>query len=359
MTASRNGRPRRAADQAAGSPAADERRVTIQDVAREAGVSMSAVSKVLRDAYGVSDSMRAKVNSAIETLDYRPNASARAMRGRSYTLGVMLVEMSSPFQSQVVDGISQEVAPTPYQEVLIASGTAPERQKRCIEALVDRQVDGLIVIAPWTSTEWLEKLGARMPMVVLARHGGATNFDTVVNDDFEGARLMVDHLVAAGHRRIVHTGPTAGGLTRPFVLSHTVRRDGYEDAMRRHGLEPDVIVAEYTEEGGYAAACEALDRPVPPTAIFAGADISALGALRAAEERGVRVPEDLSVAGYDNIYASTIGRVSLTTIDQSAHLTGARSARLLLERIKGRTQPVQYMIAPRLIARSTTAPPRQ
>jgi len=125
--------------------------------------------------------------------------------------------------------------------------------------------------------------------------------------------------------------------------------------MRRHGLEPDVIITSYSEEGGYEAARQALSRPVRPTAIFAGADIAALGVLRAAEELGLRVPEDLSVAGYDNIYMSTIGRISLTTIDQSAQLTGSRSARLLLERIDGRTRPVHYLIAPRLMARATTA----
>jgi LacI family transcriptional regulator len=339
-----------------GSPASDGRRVTIQDVAREAGVSVSAVSKVLRDAYGVSDRMRAKVTTAIESLGYRPHAGARGMRGRSYTVGVMLIELSSPFQPQIVDGITAELESTPFQEILIAGGMSPERQKRSIEALVDRQVDGLIIIAPWMDHQWLETLGAGLPTVVIARHGGAANFDTIVDDDSEGARLMVDHLVQLGHRRILHTSQPSGGLERPHVLSHTPRLDGYEHAMRRHGLEPDVIVTSYTEQGGYEATREALARPTPPTAIFAGADIAALGVLRAAEERGLRVPQDLSVAGYDNIYISTIGRVSLTTIDQSATLTGSRSARLLLERIEGRTQPVHYLIAPRLAARATTAP---
>jgi len=333
----------------------DARRVTIQDVAREAGVSVSAVSKVVRDAYGVSDGMREKVTAAIDALGYRPHTGARAMRGRSYTVGVMLIELSSPFQPQIIDGITAELEHTPYQEILIAGGPSPERQKRSIEALIDRQVDGLIVIAPWMEQAWLEKLGASLPTVVLARHGGSGTFDTIVDDDFEGARLMVDHLVALGHRRIVHTSQPSGGLERPYVLSHTPRLDGYEETMRRHGLEPDVIVTSYSEEGGYQAARQALARPVPPTAIFAGADIAALGVLRAAEELGLRVPEDLSVAGYDNIYMSTIGRISLTTIDQSAQLTGSRSARLLLERIDGRTQPVHYLIAPRLMARGTTA----
>jgi LacI family transcriptional regulator len=167
----------------------------------------------------------------------------------------------------------------------------------------------------------------------------------------------VDHLVGLGHRRIAHTSMPAGGLKRPFVLSHTARQDGYEQAMLRHGLTPDVITTFFSEDGGYRAAVEALSRPEPPTAIFAGADIAALGVLRAAEERGLRVPDDLTVTGYDNIYVSTIRRVSLTTVDQSGQMTGSVSARLLLERLEGRSQPVRYVVAPRLVPRATSGPP--
>ncbi|MEU8147673.1 LacI family DNA-binding transcriptional regulator [Nonomuraea sp. NPDC048901] len=331
--------------------------MTIHDVAREADVSMSAVSKVVRDAYGVSPEMREKVTAAIEKLGYRPHAGARGMRGRSYTIGVMLTELTSPFQPEIVQGITGELETSPFQEILIAGGTTPERHQRSIEALVDRQVDGLILIQPWTSQAWLEQLASRLPTVVIARHGHTSVYDTVVDDDHAGARLMVDHLVALGHRSIAHISAPSQDLPEPFILSHTARCQGYVKAMRRHGLEPYVIESTYSEEGGYRAAAEALAGPTPPTAIFAGADIAALGVLRAAEERGIRVPEDLTVTGYDNIYVTTIGRISLTTIDQSGNLTGASSARLLLERLDGRTQPVNYVVAPRLMARHTSAPP--
>ena len=339
-------------------PAQSSRRVTIQDVASEAGVSVSAVSKVLRDAYGVSPRMRANVTAAIERLGYRPHAGARGMRGRSYTIGVMLTELSSPFQPLLVQGIADELEPTPFQEILVSGGgVVPERQQRAVEALVDRQVDGLILIAPWMSTPWLEKLGVDVPTVVIARHGGGDNFDTVVDDDFEGAGMMVDHLVELGHDRILHTSQPSGGLKRPFVLSHTARCDGYVHAMKGHGLDPDIIVTSYREEGGYLAALEALTRPTPPTAIFAGADIAALGVLRAVEERGLAVPADLTVTGYDNIDTSAIGRISLTTVDHAGHLIGAMSAKLVLERLNGRIEPVHHVVAPRLIVRKTSAAP--
>ncbi|MFG6201988.1 LacI family DNA-binding transcriptional regulator [Nonomuraea sp. JJY05] len=338
--------------------APESRRVTIQDVAKVAGVSVSAVSKVLRAAYGVSPQMRQRVTEAIDALGYRPHAGARAMRGRSFTIGVLIADLASPFQREIAGGIGAELDPSPYQEVLIGGGPSAARQRRGVEALVDRQVDGLVLVAPWMETSWLEALGARIPTVVVARHGGGDSFDTIVNDDHEGARLMVDHLVGLGHRRIVLTGHPAMGLTSPHVLAHTARCEGYAAAMRRHGLEPDVVETSYTEEGGYEAALLALAGREPPTAVFAGADIAALGVLRAAEERGLHVPGRLSVTGYDNTFVSTIGRVALTTIDQSGHRTGSIGARLLLERIEGRRRPVHYIIAPRLMPRATSGRPR-
>jgi LacI family transcriptional regulator len=333
------------------------RRATIQDVARAAGVSVSAVSKVLRNAYGVSPEMRAKVGAAIQELGYRPHAGARTMRGSSYTVGVVLVSLDTPFHPEVAQGVSDALEETPYQDIIVAAGPSAERQKRSIEALLDRQVDGLVLVAPWLDVPWLEELAARIPTVTVALHGPGVNFDTVVDDDHLGARMTVDHLVALGHRRILHTSMPPGGPKPPFQSSQSARQDGYRQAMLHHGLEPDVISTWYSEEGGHLAAVEALSRAEPPTAIFAGADIAALGVLRAAQERGLRVPEDLTVTGYDNIYVSTIDRVSLTTVDQSGSMTGAVSARLLLERIEGRSQPVRYVVSPRFVPRSTSGAP--
>lgn len=344
-------------DAASATPAGG-RRATLHDVAHAAGVSVSAVSKVVRGAYGVSPDMQARVTAAIEELGYRPDYGARAMRGRSYTVGVVLVELTSPFQTEVAQGISDELEATPYQDVIVTAGTSPERQERSIEALLDRRVDGLVLVAPWLDVAWLEEVAKIVPMVTVALHGSPKNFDTVVDDDRLGARLMVDHLVAAGHRRIVHTSMPPAGSGGSFVLSHTARREGFEQAMRDHGLEPDVIETWYSEEGGHRAAQRALDRDHPPTSIFAGADIAALGVLRAAEERDLQVPEDLTVVGYDNIYISTINRVSLTTVDQSGHLTGATSVQFLLERINGRTEPKQSVVSPKLVIRGTSGPAR-
>jgi LacI family transcriptional regulator len=205
---------------------------------------------------------------------------------------------------------------------------------------------------------WIEKVAETVPVVAVALHGPASNFDTVVHDHRVGTQLVVDYLADAGHRRIVHTSMPPADVGEGFMLSHTATRLAFEQAMRRRHLQPDVIETWYDEQGGYQATRQAFDSAQPPTAIFAGADIAALGVLRAAEELGLRVPEDLTVVGYDNIYTSTINRISLTTVDQSGQLTGQASTRLLLERIDGgRSTPKQYVLAPRLITRGTSGPP--
>lgn len=278
------------------------------------------------------------------------------MRGKTYTIGIVLVDYLSQFQPEIAQAIAEHVQDGPYQGIIIPAGRDSARQQRAVEAMMDRNVDGLILIAPQTPTEWLEALGQKIPLVVVARHGGGRHFDTVVDDEYYGAGLVVDHLVNLGHKNIAHTSHPAEGLKEPHVLSQTARQLGYRRAMEKYGLEPRVIETSFTEEGGYAAAQVLLGADQRPTAIFAGADIAALGALRALEERGLSVPRELSLCGYDNTYLAGVGRISLTTVDQSAPETGAVSASLLLERIDGRTDPVHQIIRPALKLRNTTAP---
>src|SRR3954454_1135991 len=183
----------------------EARRATIEDVAQSAGVSVSAVSKVVRNAYGVSPRMREKVTRTIEELGYRPHTGARGMRGRSYTIGVMLVALDTPFQVEVAGAINESLADTPYQDIMVTGGFDAERQKKAVKALIDRQVDGLVLMAPLIDVGWIEKVAVSTPTVVVALHGKSKHFDTVVDDDYRGAESMVDHLVGLGHRRIVHT----------------------------------------------------------------------------------------------------------------------------------------------------------
>ncbi|WP_022867270.1 LacI family DNA-binding transcriptional regulator [Schaalia vaccimaxillae] len=333
-------------------------RATIKDVAAEAGVSVAAVSKVLRSAYGVSDQMRERVTTAIDKLNYRPRAGARAMRGHSYSIGVILVDFSSPFQFEIAQAIADELENTDYHDLIVNGRLDPDRYAKRLEELIDLQVDGLILVAPRLDEKLLARFSRTLPIVTIALHGAASSFDTVVTDEALGARLMIDHLAGLGHERIAHITMPSTTTEQNFKLSHTARLQGYTDAMEAHGLTPDVITTAYSESGGFDAVHRVTKRKHPPTAIFAGADSAAFGALRAADELGLHVPDDLSITGYDNVHTAGLSRVSLTTIDESGIQTGQIAIRLLLERIDGRKDSVHEVITPRLVARSTSGPAR-
>lgn len=341
-------------------PPASPRRVTIVDVARHAQVSTTAVSKVLRNAYGASPEMRAKVRRAIEELGYRPLAAARGLRGQTYTIGVMLPDIRNPFFPEILDGITGCLADTDYQ-VLLGPGCNGEKEEaRVTEAMIDRGMDGLVLVAPVSSRGHLEQVAGAVPTVVVGRHGRSALYDTVGDDDVAGASLVVQHLAELGHRRIAHIEHHETDPTRSVEMPNAQRADGYRQAMRNLGLdeEIDVVSTSYTQQGGYAGAKELLARPQRPTAVFAGADIVAMGVLEAVAEAGLSVPGDLSVAGYDNTTFAALGPISLTSVDQAGGEIGRNAARLLLERIANRGKPsVQVKLSPTLVTRRTTAAP--
>ncbi|WP_327584000.1 LacI family transcriptional regulator [Nonomuraea sp. NBC_00507] len=340
--------------------AARGRRITIADVASRAQVSTTAVSKVLRNAYGVSAAMRDRVRAAIDELGYRPRNAARAMRGHTFTIGVLLPHISNPFFAEILDGLMTQLGGTDYQAILVQGGKDPEGERRAIDALVDRQVDGILMIAPLGSKGELEEVAAGTPTVVLGPHEKSALYDSVHDDDEAGAELVVRHLIALGHRRIAHIGQRDASRGRPGALLHTIRERTYRRVMAEHGLAGEIAVAAtaYTEEGGHAAARVLLAREPRPTAIFAGADLAAFGALAALYEAGLAVPADISLAGYDNTRMSGLAHISLTTVDQDGTIMGRTAGRLLLERIQGRTAAVDFSLTPTLVPRRSTAPCR-
>ncbi|RSM91872.1 LacI family transcriptional regulator [Kibdelosporangium aridum] len=335
--------------------------MTIVDVAKHAQVSTTAVSKVLRNAYGASPAMREKVQQAIAELGYRPRAAARGMRGQTYTIGVMLPDIRNPFFPEILDGISERLRGTDYHVLLGPGGCDDEEaETEVTDAMIDRGMDGLILVAPVSPRARLEHIAGIVPTVVVGRHGHSARYDTVVDDDIAGAELVVNHLADLGHRRIAHIDHLETDPDRLAEMPNAIRSDGYRQAMRARGLvdEIDVVSTSYTQEGGYLGAQKLLARPVLPTAIFAGADIVAMGVLHALAEAGFSVPDDISVAGYDNTTFAALGLISLTSVDQAGRQIGSNAARLLLDRIADRQTPAAHVkLSPTLIARSTTAPP--
>jgi DNA-binding LacI/PurR family transcriptional regulator len=333
------------------------KRATISEVAEAAGVSRAAVSKVLRNAYGLSDEMRRKVNEAMSALNYRPQTAARGLRGSTYTLGVIMPDIRNPFYPDILDGIVHALEGTPYQPLLGVRLTADRSESVLIDTMMDRKLDGFIMIAPLLSHSYLANLAKYVPTVIIGRHDREGGFDTVNNDDEMGAHVIVDHFVGLGHKRIAHVS-----MEKLFEASETnppaIRLKGYLDAMARHGLEECATVRETTHLGGVEhdrqTIVNLLKLPDRPTAVFAWMDSIAFAVMSAASDLGLKIPHDLSVAGYDNSRICSLSQLSLTSIDQSAHLLGEKSAQLLVERIEGRTEDVNFIVPPKLVARGST-----
>lgn len=316
-------------------------------------MSKSLVSLVMRGSPQVSDERRRAVLRAADALGYRPNAVARSLvRKRSAMIGVILSDLHNPFFAEVVDGIEEEALAADYHALFSTGGRRADGESVAIEKLLQLRTDGLILASIVLPAREILAAAATAPVVLVARPSRWREVDSVTNDDRAGAKLAVEHLVALGHRSIAHIdgGRGAGAASR---------RTGYLEAMRRHGLAGSSTVAggDYTEEGG-ARGVAALLRGNVPTAIFVANDLAAVGALQALAEHGLRVPDDVSLVGYDNTALAALGHINLTTVDQPRRDMGATAVRLLLERLdEGRSRARHLVVAPNLVVRGTTGPP--
>lgn len=335
-------------------PQTTKAKVTIRTVAQDAGVSVAAVSKVLRDAYGVSDALRARVLKSIETLGYRPNMAARGMRGKTKTVGILLVEMSNPFLTDVIAGIDRTLKAQNYR-TMIGVGEAEEQlETSLIETMIDFQMDGLILVSPHLGSAPMARAAGGIPMVVIGHHEPVSQaFDTVNSDDRASARLAVDALIARGHRDILMTS-----LHHQRLSDHDVvfeREAGYTEAMRAAGLERHLRILRLPDrteqmDADMRALLRAPDRP---TAIYCWSDLHAVPLINMAKTDGLRVPSDLAIIGCDDTPPARMRLVDLTSINQDGPRLGEIAARTLLSRVDGRRVPEHILIAPRLVVRSS------
>jgi len=327
---------------------------TIIDVAQRAGVSKSLVSMVIRGSTRVSEKSREAVLEAAQELGYRPNAAARSLASqRSRVFGCILSDLHNPFFADVADGIEDASVAHGYRALLSAGFLDAKREANAVDTLLQLQADGLIMLGPTMKTTRIKESASHIPVVVIARKTNAKTMDSVLNDDKAGAQAIVDHLVGLGHRKIahIHAGSAAGARGR---------RRGYEVAMERHGLGDHMrsVKGALTEAGGLTGMQSLIESGDLPTAVFVANDFAALGALEAIDEVGLRVPEDISVVGYDDISLSHIPRIALTTVAQPSAEMGRTAVQLLIERIEeGRSDPRHIVLPPKLVVRGTSAPP--
>lgn len=329
-------------------------RVTIRTVAADAGVSVAAVSKVLRNAYGVSDALRSKVMASIEMLGYRPSAAARAMRGQTYTIGILLVEIANPFLPQIIDGVNAELGPTQYKPMIGIGQAYVPLENTLIESMIDHHMDGLILVAPLTSSETINHFAEKIPIVTIAHHSAtATTYDTVNDNDQAGARIAVEALIARGHTNILMVTPEIRHCVETGVIRQ--REIGYMNAMAAHGLSDRMHIIRIPNVGPDRdqAIRSLLLSPERPPAIFCWSDLHGVHLINQAKTMGIDVPRELAIVAYDNSAIASLPLIDLSSIDQSGRQLGEMAAQLLLERIAGRTEARHLLLEPRLITRSS------
>ncbi|MDY5611714.1 LacI family DNA-binding transcriptional regulator [Dysosmobacter sp.] len=328
-----------------------KKRATIKDVAALAGVSAATVSRALDDRPEISDETKERVRSACAQLGYVPNAAARGLAGHATnTIGLVLPDISNPYFSGMATAIEETAAAHGYRVFLSNSLRKEERELRAIENLMARQVDGILVnpVSPESHLRGREVLSG-LPCVYLgANHDG--NCSYVMTDNEAGAYAAARYLIRLGHRDILFLG----GRTTSRTRERRIR--GFRRALAEAGLEgrelpapPDVTLM---RQWSYETALELLKGSLPD-AIFAYSDMTALKVMEAAEERGIRIPEDLSMVGYDNIAFGALPRIHLTTVSQHKYRQGQIAVERLLEKIGGSEAYTADILEPELIIRST------
>ena len=308
--------------------------VTIHDVARAAGVSVSTVSRVLNGKDDVSYETLEKVRQVIDELGYTSSLAAKSMRSRkTNVIGLIMPDLEQPFCIQVVRGVNRAIHDLSYDLMVYTGGNFirshwATREQQYVSLLNGSIADGTIVVTPNSAT-----FSTHSPLVAIDPHLDSTEFPAVISTNRAGALAAMEYLVSLGHRRI---GFIAG---RPDLQSATRRLLGYKDGLRQANIPFDsqlVQIGDFSREAGYACAQKLLVLSNRPTAIFAANDQSAVGAMEAAESIGLHIPTDLSVIGFDNISEAPYIHGGLTTVDQSIEQMGYIAVEMLINLIQNK-----------------------
>lgn len=326
---------------------------TINDVAKRAGVSVATVSRVINGNSRVSPETAEKVKRAISELNYRPNLLGRALRKtKSERILVILPNIANPFYAEIVKGIEDVASKKGYTIMLCNTDSELEREKKYIKMLKSRLADGAILMASEMTSDELTGLAHEVPIVQCCEYKVGLPITHVSIDNELAAYKAVNHLISLGHRKIAFIG------AKNQFLSSALRKEGYMRALSEAGIEYDPLYCaygDYSYKSGFRAMKQLLALTPRPTAVFCVSDMMAIGAIRSAMEENLRVPEDLAVCGFDNIYFASMFKPSLTTISQPMYDLGCTAMEILLNIIEGKeTETMHYIMEHELIIREST-----
>lgn len=333
---------------------------TIEDVARHAGVSIRTVSRVINNRPDVADATRERVRQAIEALNYRPNSLAQSMvTGSTKTIGVVLPDISNPFFGRAIRGCEDILANAGYNIFLCNTDENLQKEQQSLELLVDRRIDGMILWGSRADCDTLEVLlGQQLPVVTVDCEAFCGNSVSLNVENRQGARMITNHLIALGHRRIGHLAGPSQRLTAQRRLA------GYQHALDDATLTYDeslVTEASPSVYHGYEAALTMLQETEKPTAIFAYNDLMAIGAMLACQQLGLSVPRDIAIVGFDDIVTASLVSPALTTIRIDQYRLGVLAGQLLLERLarKHPAEPSTVSFLTELIVRNSCGAKRR
>uniref|UniRef100_E6PWZ9 Transcriptional regulator, LacI family n=1 Tax=mine drainage metagenome TaxID=410659 RepID=E6PWZ9_9ZZZZ len=332
--------------------------VRMKDIAKDLGLSVVTISKVLRNHPDIAQETRERVLKRVKELDYQPNLMARSLvTGRSYLIGLVVPTLLHPFFAEVAMALSSVVGKRGYSLLLASSEEQPELEAREIQQLMARQLDALVIASCATDTLALEKLARNgSPYVLIDREIEGLSAHFVGVDDKAAGLMATEHLIDQGCTRISHI------LGRETSTGNK-RHEGFRQALLKHGMEYReswVVSSPWIDIDGTRQGAEAMRKLLAseprPDAVFACNDPVAIGAMHAILEAGLRIPDDIAVVGCGNLHYDPLLRVPLTSIDQHSAAIGERTANILLQLIESRTppQPATVILSPSLIVRAST-----
>lgn len=323
--------------------------ISINDVARVAGVSKSTVSRVLGGG-PVSEAVRGRVEAAIRQTGYHPNLQARRLRARhTGIIGLIVADIRNPFFTALIRAVEEVAYREGLRVTLCNTDEDPEREALYLQLMHEERISGLIFAPTRTTVGRLERLTLDYPTVLVDRAAPGGSIDSVVLDNPAAMAGLVEHLVARGYRRI-------GGLFGSTSTTAAERRDGYLAAMRTHGLQPDYREVEPTAEAAIATVDQWLAGPSRPEALVASNSLLLMGALKAARSAGLAIPDALALAGFDNERWTELVEPGITVIEQPVEEMGRAAMSLLLERLRAPELAVRRLVMTgRCVVRGSTA----